>query len=311
MTKKALLVGINKMHIPAAELRGCVNDVQGFRALLVERFGFAHQNIVILTDLQATTKAIREAVSNLVRGATRGDVLLFHYSGHGSNAPDRSGDEAEYRDETLCPADLDWRAPLTVDSLNAQFNKIPEGINLTVTLDCGFSGTNTRTLLPPDAPIVPRYLPSPWDLIAGESGRRITGRFLRSGGEARPSQERRRDVVTIDAPGALGVQLAACRPSQTACDAYIDGTYYGVLTHYLIAAIKRSNTPLSYRDLHAKMVSLIREGGFDQVPQLSGRKVLLGLPFLAPMGKERRSTVSVQGKNRGSKKNPATWGTPR
>jgi hypothetical protein len=298
MTKKALLVGINKSHIPGAELRGCVNDVQGFLSLLVERFGFAHQNIVILTDLQATTKAIRVAVSNLVRHATHGDVLLFHYSGHGSNAPDRSGDEAEYRDEMLCPADLDWRAPLTLDSLNSQFNKIPKGINLTVTLDCGFSGTNTRAMCVPDAPTVARYLPSPWDLIAGESGRKITGKFLRSDGQALSSQ-RRGDVGTIDAPR---VQLSACRPIQTAYDACIGGNYYGVLTHYLIAAIKRSNTPLNYRDLHGKMVSLIKEGGFDQVPQLFGPKALLEFPFLAPMSEERRSTVSGQGKNRGSKK---------
>lgn len=286
MTRKALLVGINRMSIPGAFLHGCVNDVQALRALLLERFRFADRDVRILTDQKATTKGIQEAFSSLLRGAKDGDALLFHYSGYGSSAPDRSGDEADYRDEVLCPSDLDWRAPLTLDWFDSQIRTIADGVSLTVILDCGFAGTNTRAIIPPDAPIRPRYLASPLDLIAGESGRRITGKFSRLGkvGNKSSGSERRGDVVIVDRPQ---VHIMACRPTQVANEASIGGTYRGVLTHHLITAIRQSESPLSYHDLQKRVTVLIKETDFDQVPQLSGRKDLLGLPFLEPMSKQR------------------------
>jgi hypothetical protein len=286
MTRKALLVGINRMLIPGALLHGCVNDVQALRALLLERFGFADRDVTILTDLKATTKGIQGAFSSLLRGAKDGDALLFHYSGYGSSAPDRSGDEADYRAEVLCPSDIDWRAPLTLDWFDARIRTIPEGVSLTIILDCGFSGTNTRAFLPPDAPIVPRYLPNPLDLIAGESGRRIMGKVSRLGkvGIESSGSQRRGDVVIVDAPLA---SITACRPTQIANEASIGGTYHGVLTHHLITAIRQSKSPLSYRDLHQRVILLIKSTEFDQAPQLSGRKDILGLPFLELMSKQR------------------------
>ena len=77
----------------------------------MQHFGFAKGDIVTLLDLAATKKAIEAAISKLVRNGRRGDVLLVHCSGHGSNVPDDNGDEADGRDEILCPTDLDWRKP--------------------------------------------------------------------------------------------------------------------------------------------------------------------------------------------------------
>ena len=57
-----------------------------------------------------------------MRGGRRGDVLLVHYSGHGSNVPDNDGDEADGRDEILCPTDLDWKDPLRDDWLRKTFD---------------------------------------------------------------------------------------------------------------------------------------------------------------------------------------------
>jgi hypothetical protein len=76
------------------------------------------------------------AIRNLVRGARKGDVLLLHYSGHGSNVPDNDGDEADRRDEILCPTDLDWKKPLRDDWLRKTFDGMRSGVNLTVIMDC-------------------------------------------------------------------------------------------------------------------------------------------------------------------------------
>jgi len=144
--KKALLVGINRYPDPANELKGCVNDVRQMADTLKNRYGFPGDgNLRILTDARATTKAILDGLAWLTAGASPGDSLVFHYSGHGSQVPDRNGDETTDRlDEILCPYDLDWDHPLTDDDLAAACAGVPQGALLTVILDCCHSGTGLR-----------------------------------------------------------------------------------------------------------------------------------------------------------------------
>ena len=279
MAKKALLVGINRYRIPGADLRGCVNDVKNLRTVLTTYCGFAGKDIKTLTDYAATTKAMRDAIAALVKGAKKGDVLLLHYSGHGANVPDKNGDEADRRDEILCPTDLDWKAPLLDDWLRTTFNRLPAGVNFTVIMDCCHSGTNTRALLPPDAPVIPRYLPNPWDLMAAESGRRLRGKVKGSLRRSTPAS-RKKDIVVVNIPEVL---VTGCRDTQTSADAEIGGSFNGALTYNLVAAIKAARGKLTYRELHAGTVKRLKKGGFSQVPQLEGRAPNLDRPFLSPL----------------------------
>lgn len=279
MAKKALLIGINRYRIPGADLRGCVNDVKNLQSALVELYGFAGRDVATLTDLAATKKAMERAIRALIAGARKGDVLLLHYSGHGSNVPDDNGDEADRRDEILCPTDLDWKDPLRDDWLRATFDKLPAGVNLTVIMDCCHSGSNTRAIAPPDAPRIERYLPSPWDLVATESGRRLRGTVRGSLRASAPSTRRRSDVVNADIPEVL---ITGCRSTQTSADAWIRGSYNGALTYHLVSAMRKAKGRLSYRELHARALESLKRGDFDQVPQLEGRRANFDRPFLAP-----------------------------
>ena len=153
MAKRALLIGINKYQIAGADLRGCVNDVNDLSAALIEFCGFKKGDITVLIDDKATKKAMQAGIKALVRDSKKGDVALMHYSGHGSNVPDDNGDEADGRDEILCPNNLDWNDPFRDDWLRTTFDGIRAGVSFTVIMDCCHSGTNTRALLPPDAPI--------------------------------------------------------------------------------------------------------------------------------------------------------------
>src|SRR5947209_330173 len=117
MAKKAVLIGINRYRLAGADLRGCVNDVKNMQNVLTGRYGFKANDITVLTDFRATKKAMQSAIQNLVRSGRKGDILLVHYSGHGSNVPDDDGDEADGRDEILCPTDLDWKDPMRDDWL--------------------------------------------------------------------------------------------------------------------------------------------------------------------------------------------------
>ncbi|MEB3281294.1 MAG: caspase family protein [Lyngbya sp.] len=85
--KLALLVGINQYQ--KDPLNGCVNDVIMQQMLLIHRFGFNPKDILILTDKQATRKGILDAFEeHLIKQAKPGDVVVFHYSGHGSRVLD-------------------------------------------------------------------------------------------------------------------------------------------------------------------------------------------------------------------------------
>ncbi|MDK9725474.1 MAG: caspase family protein [Sterolibacteriaceae bacterium MAG5] len=279
MARKALLIGINRYRVPGSDLRGCVNDVKNMAAALTAHAGFAAGDIAALTDLDATKKAMQAGIRKLLKGARKGDVLLLHYSGHGANVPDANGDEADRRDEILCPTDLDWYDPLTDDWLRATFDTLPAGVNLTVVMDCCHSGTNTRALLPPDAPSMPRYLPCPLDLMAVESGRKLRGKVAVGMRAAPPAKRRKSDVVAVDIPEIL---ISGCRDTQTSADAYIGNSYNGALTYHLVAALKAAKGKIGYRDLHARTCEMLKAGGYDQVPQLEGRAERLDAPFLAP-----------------------------
>lgn len=87
-TKKALLVGINYTGTSNA-LAGCINDVRTMQNFLIQRFGYQHDDMVVLTDDQRdprsipTRQNIISAMQWLVSGAQPNDSLFFHYSGHG------------------------------------------------------------------------------------------------------------------------------------------------------------------------------------------------------------------------------------
>jgi hypothetical protein len=96
--KLALLIGINQYAAKDdwLPLTGCVTDVELQKELLIHRFGFDSKDILTLTDQQATSRAIAEAVTELIGQTLPEDLVVIHFSGHGS----RLGDQ-----NTLVPVD--------------------------------------------------------------------------------------------------------------------------------------------------------------------------------------------------------------
>jgi metacaspase-1 len=275
MARKALLCGVNEYQIPGANLRGCVNDVENMRSVLEDVCGFDKSDITVLINEEVTKAAMEAALKKLTSGAAAGDVLYFHFSGHGSNVADKDGDEPDGRDEIFCPNDLDWDDPLLDDSIRKLLDDLPAGANLTFVSDCCHSGTITRALEPPDVPCKQRYLPDPRDLRVVESGRTPGGAMR--GRAAYRSLDAPSDINDADLPEML---ITGCRADQTSADAFIDNDYHGALTHSLAAALRESGGKLTYRQLHADVLQRLEDGGYDQTPQLEGRSARFDLPFL-------------------------------
>uniref|UniRef100_A0A0D6QVM8 Peptidase C14 caspase domain-containing protein n=1 Tax=Araucaria cunninghamii TaxID=56994 RepID=A0A0D6QVM8_ARACU len=142
MAKKAVLVGINYPGTKA-ELKGCVNDVRRMYRSLVDRFGFEPENIKVLIDTddkytEPTGANIKRALNSLIENAEEGDVLFFHYSGHGVRLPAETGDQDDTGyDECIVPSDMNL---ITDDDFREFVDKVPEGCVLTIVSDSCHSG---------------------------------------------------------------------------------------------------------------------------------------------------------------------------
>ena len=152
--KLALLVGINQYSGTIGALKGCVTDVQLQQELLIHRFGFNPQDILTLTDQQATRKGILTAFEeHLINQAKPGDVVVFHFSGHGSRVIDPDQDQPDGLNSTLVPIDskLPEGYPITggvvLDIMGHTLFLLMSALkteNVTVVLDSCHSGGGTR-----------------------------------------------------------------------------------------------------------------------------------------------------------------------
>lgn len=139
INKRALLVGINYTG-SAHELNGCINDAKTVGSMLASMYGVSDMRYV--TDdsaYQPTRSTIIEGLHWLVDGTKEGDVLFFHFSGHGTHGPDMNGDEDDGRDEAMVSVDMmalsdDWM----YEWLHAN---VPKGVTLFCTIDACHSGT--------------------------------------------------------------------------------------------------------------------------------------------------------------------------
>lgn len=250
--KKALLVGINK-YLPElnADLRGCVNDVENMRDMLIRYFGFEAENIRVVIDDRATKANMLDRLRWLLDGAAAGDELVFHYSGHGSQVRDRDGDELnDHLDEIICPHDMNWDDPFTDDILGHMFQQLPEGVHLTMICDSCHSGTMTRSLGNPHD-VKPRFIMPPFDVRCRSLNRNLP---KRSFGKAPKTIQRH-------------VLLSGCRDDQTSADAYINNKYQGALT-WAFTSVVKANPDLTWKEVHTRVVNKLNT--YSQVPQLSG-----------------------------------------
>ena len=266
MAKRALCVGINKYPIPGNDLMGCVNDANGWRDLLVEQFGFADADVAVVTDSDATRRAMIEGLKGLIEGSSSGDVLVFTNSSHGSYIPDTSGDEETY-DEVMCPYDTREEV-LSDDDLRAILDTLPSGVSMTVISDSCHSGSNTRgrvnDLLPAKYQIAEdlriRFL-NP--ALMPELARR--GPIL-----ADPMAAKPRTRIAFSESGMNHVLLSGCRDVEVSWDAKIDGTYHGAMSYHALKAIRDAGSTITYAELAERLQAMLDDAGYDQHPQLEG-----------------------------------------
>jgi len=263
MKKQALLVGIND-YKGVNDLQGCINDVTNVRNVLKTYFSFTNSEIRVLTESRATKKNILSRLDSMVKSAEKGDCLIFHFSGHGSQIRDREGDElADHMDELICPCDMNWDDGfITDDNLREILKRLKTGVKMEILLDCCHSGTGTRDIIPATPEdleqrvnVKYRYLSPPVDIECRHQGDEEYLKQTRS--------------FSADKEIILNhVLWAGCKDNQTSADAMIDGKYNGAFSYYFCKHVRESRGNISRADLHARVKGSLKFNRYSQVPQL-------------------------------------------
>jgi metacaspase-1 len=259
MRRKAIVVGINDYASQPA-LRGCVNDCTNMGLALGEFAGFGNNDVQALSDEFAGKRDIEDQLGWLVDGARDGDLLAFHFSGHGSRVPDQDepDEPIDRLDEILCPYDMTFDGSFITDDYLRRRLTVPAGVVLEVILDAchtgdagaEFAGSTPPSSAHPDRQ--PRFLEPPPALANASTTRNLpTNRLFRG-------------------PMAPRVALwSACGSTQTAADARINGLFNGAFTFYFCKHLRDSHGALSRRELLARIRRSLAEAGYSQIPELA------------------------------------------
>jgi hypothetical protein len=260
MQNKALLVGINAYPNPSNNLRGCINDIVDMEYFIsAKNKVYDKENIRTLTDSTATKKGILTELNWLLQGASAGDQILFHYSGHGTQIPSQhTSFEKDGLDEIICPYDFsgsnEAQTAISDKEFAQIFAKIPQGVHFVWISDSCHSEDLSRK----------------HDIVGAIA---TDTRFRRF--NYKDSIQQVEAVAPIASLGSAlsplhGALLSGCASHQLSADAYINNRFNGAFTHYLIKNLSLYGQDASMQEI-VKYVNIdLMEHDYDQNPQSEG-----------------------------------------
>jgi hypothetical protein len=272
MTKRALLIGVDEYSSgEILDLDGCVNDVEAIADVLTSAYGFKDTDLKVLKTVGDTTRErILDELQALVDGVRSDDVVVVYYSGHGSQVPDRSGDEEEDGlDETIVPSDAGRGGgevlDITDDELHSYVAALGERTPYVYfVFDSCHSGSVARDLLWSGAlqqlepRLVPRAIP-PADTPPAVRPRPYRG------DRAAPGAGKPSAIGLI--PQGDYLMIGGCRDDQTAKETEMGGKRRGVLSYHLETELRRSSSA-SIGAIFERVRERVEESATEQDPVL-------------------------------------------
>ena len=263
-TLRALLIGIDEYKAPdVPDLRGCENDVELMRATLLDKFNVLPENVKMLKNEQATRQGIILAIQrHLIEKTQTGDIVILHYSGHGSQMVDSSKDEIDGYDESLVAHDSRTEGVFDIsdDEISGLLNQLTEKTkNVTFIFDSCHSGSaarggNTVRMIKADT----RPLPPAESFAANTRG---TGE-----GETDFRQN-----------GSDYVLISGCRATELSNEAMFAGRRHGVMTWFLVQALRAANNHSTYKSVMDEVRAEATARYASQHPQLEGPGINLAV----------------------------------
>lgn len=262
---KALLVGINYAGTES-ELNGCINDVVNMYTYLTKIEKFDPALIRILVDDPnsellhlPTRKNIVSGMRWLVNDNPMGDSedpfsLFMHYSGHGSWVWDRQSDEADRKDETICPLDYQENGLIKDDQLRIELLtpiKDASNIHLTCVYDCCHSGT---------------ILDMRYNVRVKLNAARPDYSKIKIAEDKKYAKSKCRMTV-----------FSGCMDKQYSADAFIARSSQGAMTWgflFVLKKLRKEKRKITYKKIITQLQALLKNKGYDQIPQLTFNKYI-------------------------------------
>ena len=240
--KKAVLFGCNYASDPRAKLRGCINDVNNMGSFLKSH----NYDVRIFTDdtnagIDTSANGIIGHLNTLASESWRNSLthVWIHFSGHGCQRRDWSGDEKDGKDECIVPSDYKRSGLITDDTLKKVLVSFNPSTRLFLVFDCCHSGT---------------ICDLKYSYKVGDVNTETFEHFNQ-----------------LRSPAVL---ISGCMDTQTSADAYNVShrhQFTGAMTSCLLQVLTSSTDLTEYRlfDLLNDLQNILKGKGFSQKPQLS------------------------------------------
>jgi hypothetical protein len=291
--KYAVLVGINKYKYSNSRdgfpnLNGCVNDVLRMQKLLLS-FGFDPRNIRLLKDAEASHDEVLHALQDLASRAAPGDIVVIHFSGHGSHMDDpamiNGVDETLVAYDSRDPhkADDPTGGDITGEQLSQAIRQIKTK-NITVIVDaCYSAGLISRSISTALSRGIPPFKRSAHPIVAQQT------------------------TESIRTSGSSFALIAAAQQDQEALEYAPNGTRgarFGTLTYFFVNEVRSHlNQSVSYRDIFPEVKKDVKTAHSTQTPSLEGTNEdeavfsddSILVPAYVEVSSEPNGTVSLDG----------------
>lgn len=246
--KKALLIGINYIHLPDIALEGCFDDVFNMRNVLIDAYDYRSIDIITLRDDDTdptklpTKKNIVSTLEYLAESSSDLEEIWIHYSGHGTLINDKNNifvqdNNVANTDNLIVPMDFNDNGFIRDIDLLAIIQKIQ--CRAILIFDCCHSGT---------------ICDLPWSFLYQSP----TSCLIE-----------KRNVTTMSNNNIY--VFSGCKDNQTSADTYnaTDRQMAGAFTTSFIACLRNSHHNIPLLNLYRDVCIDLAERGFKQTPIFS------------------------------------------
>ena len=240
--KKALLIGINYSNTPSILLKGCINDTENMKELLVSQLGYSEENVTTLRDdskvssVQPTRANILNELTKLVNSPNCSELWVC-YSGHGSHVSNTTHHKINNVDQVIIPVDYLSSGVI----LDREINDIVETAKCRMILM--FDSCRSGTVC--DLPWVYEYQSPTSYLRRAENNDKINNKNI--------------------------YMFSGCKDTQTSADIYNGELkeYTGAFTSAFIDSLKAAPKSINILVLYRNICILLQNKRFIQMPCLS------------------------------------------
>ncbi len=255
--KRSLHIGINDYPGTSNDLSGCVNDANDWREAMEAR-GFQTRSLL---DAQATKAAMVDAIQEIVQSTDKDDIGVITYSGHGTWIPDEDGDEADGRDEALCPHDIMSGALLSDDELYDIFSQRKWSARIIFISDSCHSGSVSRA-----SRMMPGTETDEWKFpqiryLAPEVFMKGNPSLLRKAKNVQFAQAKQ-------SIRAASVLMAGCKDMEYSYDAWFNGKANGAFTYAALKTLDELDEGATYQEWYRAIRKILPHVQYPQTPQI-------------------------------------------